>query len=243
MNALYTAASGMLADNQWLSATAGNLANASSAGYLAQTGAMVAFPNGTVSAAAASVRAIGQSPEGVAFTASYNMTPGGIDSTGQSTDLAIAGAGFFVVTNPAGGIAYTRDGRFHLDALGRLVNSAGAMALTTTGAPLILQNAPFSVDSQGAVRQGGQLVGQLALANLGPAGLTNAGQGLYTAPAAAVLPFAGSVVQGGVNLSNVDLVTQSTNMIQAQTSYQSLATLVNEESARLKTVDGLGIIA
>lgn len=117
MDALYTAAAGMIAQNQQLALVAGNLANANSPGYLAQTGTFIAFPQGTVTRQGVSPGVVGSSSDGVALTSGLNPAASGVNQTNQPTDLAILGPGFFQVKTPAG-ISYTRDGHFSLDARG-----------------------------------------------------------------------------------------------------------------------------
>ncbi|MCY0881899.1 MAG: flagellar hook-basal body protein, partial [Firmicutes bacterium] len=98
----------------------------------------------------------------------------------------------------------------------------------------------FSVTAQGQVDQNGAVVGQIALANL-PAGQINAlGNNLYTA--AKPTAFSGQVVQGAYTTGNVDVTQQAMDMMQAQTSYQALAQLVQSDTTRMKTADSLSTL-
>lgn len=239
MNALYIGASGLIAGNQKLSMVAGNMANAASAGYLAETGSFVAFPGGAVTRTGSAPVPIGSTSQGVALMGGYSLLDSGTQSTGNATDLAIQGPGFFVIQS-GNGIAYTRDGRFSVNAQGYLVTSGGGFVLGQNGKPIQVGTRSFVVNSGGIITQGGTVLGQLALTNLSAQGMKGIGQNLYQAPNR--LPFTGSVVQGALNLSNVSLIHEATQMMAAETSYQSMTSVVNEESNRMKTASGLGVV-
>ncbi len=241
MNALYTALGGMVAENQALISVGANLANANSPGYLRESGWMVGFPAGTVARTGPGPAAwVGTSVDSVAFTAAINQTPGGIEQTGVPTDLALLGQGFFVVRTPAGP-AYTRNGQFQVDSQGRLATHAGYLLLSAAGTPIGINPAlPFTVSAAGQVMQNGVPVAQLALRTIAAGALTNLGGGLYGAPA--TVPYAGTVTQGALDTSNVNLTQAAMQMMQAASGYQALTTLVNEESARLKNTAGLGVV-
>ncbi len=241
MNALYIGASGMIAQNQSLGVIAGNLANSQSPGYLAETGTFVAFPNGTVERTGANPGVIGQSSSGVAFTSGIALGGSGVESTNNSNDLAILGNGFFAVRT-SNGLAYTRDGQFSVDAQGNLVTSQGDFVLNQAGKPIQLQlGVAFSVSPSGVITQGNTTVGTLALTDLSPQGLTSLGGNLYTSPTR--LPFTGQVIQSSLNTSNVNLPNSLVQMVDAQSWYQSLTQMVNEESKRLSTAVTLGMLA
>lgn len=241
MNALYISASGMMAQNESLGLIAGNLANSQSAGYLAETGIFQAFPSGTLIRNGSNPGVVGKSSSGVAFSSGINMTGSGVKSTTNPNDLAILGHGFFVVRTPTG-LAYTRDGQFSVDATGNLVTSQGNMVLGTAGKPIHLAGGQaFTVSPTGIVTQGNRTVGTIALTDLSPQGLVSLGNDLYTSPTR--LPFTGQVVQSSLNTSNVNLSNSMVQMIDAQSWYQSLTQMVNEESKRLSTAATLGVLA
>jgi flagellar hook protein FlgE len=128
MSILNTATSGMLANSSWLSNISQNVANANSTGYKNQDTDFSAL-----------VDQAGQGSAGAGVTTtttSLNSLQGQIQSTSTTTDLAVQGAGFFVVSNAAGDTFLTRDGSFVPDASGNLVNSAGyyLMGANTLGA-------------------------------------------------------------------------------------------------------------
>lgn len=240
MNPLYIGASGMIAQNQSLQLLAANVANSQSPGYLAESGTFMSFPNGTVIDTGQKPGTLGFSSSGVAFASSINMAGSGVESTNNSNDLAILGNGFFVVRTP-NGLAYTRDGQFSVDANGNLVTATGAFVLSQGGQPIKLQlGIPFTVSPTGVITQGNTTVATLGLTDLSPQGLKPLGNDLYTSPTR--LPFTGQVIQSSLNTSNVNMSQSLVQLIDAQSWYQSLTQVVNEESKRLSTVATLGVV-
>lgn len=243
MDPLYISASGMIAQNQNLALIAGNVANSQSPGYLAQTGTFRAYPVGTVIRTGNNPGVLGQSSSGVAFSAGLKVAGGGIQSTSNPNDLAIMGSnGFFIVRTPQG-LAYTRNGQFSVDSQGHLVTNQGYFVLGQNGKPIQLKTGvPFSVSPKGVITQGTTVVGTLGLADLPLTGVMKSlGQGIYSSPTRT--PFTGQVVQSSLNTSNVNLEGSMAQMIDAQTWYQSLTQVVNEESTRLSTAATLGMLA
>lgn len=237
MDALYISAAGMIAQNQSLGLIAGNIANSQSAGYLAQQGTFTAFPTGSLEDTG-SGKVLGQTSNGVAFSSSIATGGGGVSSTTNPNDLAIVGQGYFVVRTPQG-LAYTRDGQFSVDGKGNLVTAEGDFVLNQAGKPIQLQSGQsFSVSPTGVITQGNATIGTLALTNLSATGLAALGNNLYTSPTRT--PFTGQVIQSSLNTSNVNVENSMVDMIDAQSWYQSLTQVVNEESKRLATAATLG---
>jgi flagellar hook protein FlgE len=128
MSVLNTSVSGMLGDSNWLSTIAQNVANANTTGY-----------KNTGTNFLSLVESAGDTPQlaGVATnTVSYNGLQGQLASTQTSTNLAVQGAGFFIVSDTSGNVYLSRNGSFVPDSQGNLVNSAGyfLMAVPTTPA-------------------------------------------------------------------------------------------------------------
>ncbi|MCY0908201.1 MAG: flagellar hook basal-body protein [Sulfobacillus thermotolerans] len=241
MNALYTAASGLLAQHQILQATAGNIANQNSLGYLAQKTQVVGFlPQTVLAVGTQSTQAIGQVISAQAVISQYDVAPGAIRSTGVFSDLAISGNGFFAVRTPSGGVAYTQDGRFHQTSQGQLATANGDLVLLSSGKPVHLAPGPFTVSITGVLSQNNVTLGTLGLVDLPAAGLTSLGGGLYQSKTPQA--FTGNVIQGAVNTSNGSLTGETVDLMQAEETYQSLTSLVNEESTRLKTAGALGVL-
>ncbi len=241
MNALYTGASGLLAQHQILESVAGNLANQNSAGYLSQeTRSVGMWPQTVMASHSRRMVPIGQVISEPVVLQGLDLTPGKMRTTGLYTDLAIAGNGFFTVKTPQG-VAYTQDGRFSINSQGELVTATGDPVLSAQGKPILLRKSSFTVNSSGQIMQKGRVVASLGLKDLVNQGIKALGNSLYTAPKN--LPFTGQVVQGAINLSNSNMTQQTMTMMQAEQTYQALTTLVNEESSRLKTAGALSIIA
>lgn len=240
MNSLYIGASGLYATNESLTLTASNLANAASPGFLAQRSVMASFPNGTVARTAPGPVVIGGAAEGVAMMDTVNTGQSPVVPSGQMTDLALSGNGFFQVQTPSG-IAYTRDGRFTRNAQGQLVTAGGDRVLGRNGQPLVVGTGPFTVDTKGNVSRGTTPIGQLALASLPAQGLKSVGQNLYQS--ATPKAYAGQVQQGAYNASGVNLAQQAVDLMQAEGRYQALAQSVNVSSGQLKSATSLGLLA
>jgi len=160
-------------------------------------------------------------------------TQGNLQQTGNPLDVAINGQGFFQVQLPDGTSAYTRDGAFHLDAQGQIVNSNGFPLAPTLTVPANALAVTIAQDGVVTVTQAGNpqpvQIGQIQLANfINPAGLQPIGQNLYLETAASGTPTTGTpgsnglglLNQGYVEASNVNVVEELVNMIQAQRAFE-----------------------
>lgn len=160
-------------------------------------------------------------------------TQGTPTKTDNSKDVAINGEGFFQVLMPDGTISYTRDGSFQTDANGQLVTASGfpvQPAITLPGGTLSMtigRDGTVSVTQAGST--GNVQVGQLQLATfLNPTGLQSSGENLYVETDSSGGPNqtapgqngAGLLNQGYVEASNVNVVEELVNMIQAQRAYE-----------------------
>jgi flagellar basal-body rod protein FlgG len=164
---------------------------------------------------------------------SRSFSQGNLQQTSNNLDIAIQGNGFFQVTMPDGTTGYTRDGAFQLDNQGRVVNSSG---LLVQGGVTVPANATsVSVASNGTVtasvpgNAAPQNIGTITTASfINPAGLEPKGQNIYQETAASGQPNAGtpgadglgSLMQGFVETSNVNVVQELVTMIQTQRAYE-----------------------
>jgi flagellar basal-body rod protein FlgG len=161
------------------------------------------------------------------------FTQGNLQQTSNSLDVAINGHGFFQVQMPDGTTAYSRDGSFHLDGQGQLVTSSGYPLQPAITIPANAQNITIGRDGVVTVSQPGQAastqVGTLQLANfLNPAGLQSQGENLFAETASSGAPTTnapganglGTVQQGYIETSNVNVVEELVNMIQTQRAYE-----------------------
>lgn len=158
---------------------------------------------------------------------------GNLQQTGNPLDVAINGGGFLQVMLPDGTTGYTRDGSFHVDANGQVVNANGFPMQPAITIPPNATNIAIAADGTVTVRQTGQVdpvqVGQIQLATfINPVGLESIGQNLYLETAASGTPStnapgtngAGVLNQAYVETSNVNVVEELVNMIQAQRAYE-----------------------
>ena len=181
------------------------------------------------------------------------FTKGNLQQTNNNNDLAINGSGFFQITMPDGSFAYTRDGSFQVSSTGQLVNSSGfalspaitvpanAQSLTVASDGVVSVTLPNSV----AVSQ----IGAIQLATfINPAGLQAKGGNLYVETAASGTPTtvtpgstgSGTISQGFVETSNVNVVEEMVNMISASRSYQNEVEVMNTTKSLLQKTLTLG---
>jgi flagellar basal-body rod protein FlgG len=162
-----------------------------------------------------------------------NFAQGNLQATGNHLDVAIKGAGFFQVQLPDGSTAYTRDGSFQLDANGQIVTAAGHALQPGITVPPNAQSITIAADGTVSVtlpaQAAPQQVGQLQVASfVNPAGLEPRGQNLFAETAASGTPTAGtpgtdgigSLMQGYVEGSNVNVVEELVAMIATQRAYE-----------------------
>ncbi len=158
---------------------------------------------------------------------------GNLQQTSNQFDLAINGQGFFQVQMPDGTTAYTRDGSFHVDATGALVTNSGFAVTPAVTIPAAAQSVTIGQDGTVSVTLQGKptpsTVGTIQLANfINPPGLEARGQNLFVETAASGTPSAntpgtnglGTLQQGFIETSNVNVVSELVNMIQTQRAYE-----------------------
>jgi flagellar basal-body rod protein FlgG len=161
------------------------------------------------------------------------FTQGNLQQTSNDKDVAIQGAGFFQVLLPDGTTAYTRDGSFQVDSQGQLVTSSGFTVQPTITIPTGAESITIARDGTVSVTTAGTVaatqVGTLQLATfINTAGLQAKGENLYVETAASGNPNisapgangTGTLSQGYVETSNVNVVEELVNMIQTQRAYE-----------------------
>lgn len=258
--ALYTAASGMLAQQLNLDNIANNLANASTVGFRASR---LQFQDliyqemvvpGSAATQQTTVSAGLQIGLGTLVTASEVLqTQGDLDNTGNSLDMAIQGAGFFQVKLTNGETAYTRAGSFQLDQQGNVVTASGDPLEPSVTIPAGALS--ISVGSDGTVtvmmpgQTNAQQVGSIQLATFpNPGGLLANGDTLFTPTTASGDPIVGTpggseglgtLQQGMLEDSNVNVVDQFIQMIVTQRAYESNSKVVQAADQMLQDVNNL----
>lgn len=211
----YAACAGLAAQTQALELVANNLANLSTAGYRGQ--------QATFRSLVAGGGAVGSNPLnaavndfGVLSGSRVDLASGSLVATGNPLDVAVAGSGFLVVRT-ADGVAYTRNGGFHLTPTGRLVTAQGDAVLGLQG-PIDLPGGAVAISADGTISVDGAVVAQLRVAEFSPAtSLRALGNALYAAPAGSELPAASSTIrQGMLENSNVSPVEGVVQLISIQ---------------------------
>ena len=254
MRALYTAATGMAAQQYNLDTISNNLANVNTSGFrqnqarfqdlLYQTLKAPGSPIG------ASIVPVGQDVGlGVKIGSSEKIfTQGSVVQTANPLDIAIEGDGFFHVTLPDGTTAYTRDGGFKEDATGAVVTADGYFLSPQITIPANAIN--VSVGSDGtvtALTPGSATtttLGQITLVRFtNPAGLQPMGKNLFTQTGASGTPIisqpglngAGTLLGGYIENSNVSVVNEMVNMIVAQRAFEANSKAITTSEQMLST--------
>jgi len=161
------------------------------------------------------------------------FSQGNLIQTENSLDVAINGRGFLQILRPDGTIAYTRDGAFQLDNQGQVVTAGGLLLQPSMTVPASAQSITIGSDGAMSIQLAGQAapqqVGNLQLADfVNPAGLQAIGDNLFQETAASGAPQAatpgqngmGTLIQGSVESSNVNVVEEMVNMIETQRAYE-----------------------
>ncbi|HUC67252.1 MAG TPA: flagellar basal-body rod protein FlgG [Stellaceae bacterium] len=258
MRAMDIAATGMMAQQTNVEVIANNIANQNTTGFkeqrpefqdlLYQTerrGGANSSDNNTIVPVGVQIGI------GVQTAAVYRInTQGNLAQTGNPLDLAIQGNGYFQVLQPDGTIAYTRDGSFQLSPTGEIVTADGYVVEPGITIPQnttsISVNSSGQVQAQVAGQTNPQTVGQLQLANFAnPDGLNAIGNNLYLQTQASGQPVTGdpgttafgTVNQGMLETSNVDIVSEITNLITAQRAYEMNSKVIQSSDQMMQTLN------
>ncbi len=161
------------------------------------------------------------------------FTQGNLQQSSNPLDVAINGSGFFQVQMPDGTLAFTRDGAFQVDSQGQLVTASGFAVQPAVTIPANTQSITIGRDGVVSAARAGVTtptsVGTLQLATfINPAGLQSVGENMYVETAASGTPSSsapgtngvGTLQQGYVETSNVNVVEELVNMIQIQRAYE-----------------------
>ncbi len=160
-------------------------------------------------------------------------TQGNVQQTENSLDVAINGRGFLQILMPNGDTNYTRDGSFKLDSNGQIVTSGGLTLNPAITVPADALSITIGTDGTVSALQPGAAtptqLGQIQLANfINPTGLEAVGENLYRESAASGAPIIGTpgqgeygtLNQGALETSNVNVVEELVNMIETQRAYE-----------------------
>ena len=260
MRALHIAASGMAAQQLNVETISNNIANMNTIGFKEQRAQFedLLYENveqmGAQSSDTGTVVPTGiQLGSGVATGSIYRITTqGALSQTGNPFDLAISGRGYFQVQLPTGDIAYTRAGNFAVNQNGQLVTVDGYSVLPAVSIPQTATAVTVSSSGQVQATIPGnptpQTVGQLTIATFfNEAGLDAIGKNLFLQSGSSGAPNLaapgsagyGSIQQGYTESSNVDSVTEITNLIVAQRAYEMNSKVVTTSDQMLQSVEQL----
>jgi flagellar basal-body rod protein FlgG len=239
IRALWTSASGMQAQQMNLDVIANNLANVNTSGFKKSSLQFQEMMYDTDKSPGASTSDSSTSPTGVQVgygskpvATERNFTQGNLQQTGNTYDVAIQGQGFYKVTLPDGTNAYTRDGSFLVNSDGNLVTNQGYLV---TGVGQIDPKATnVAIGSDGTisatVNNTAVKISPITISNFpNPEGLSSLGSNLYQETAASGNAIdgqtpgqngMGTLSQGYIETSNVQVVEEMVNMINAQRAYE-----------------------
>ena len=238
--ALWAAKTGLDAQQTRMAVTSNNLANVSTTGFKKGRAVFEDLLYQNVKQVGASTSQDTQSPTGLSLGTGVRVvatektfTQGNLSQTGNSLDMAINGRGFFQILMPDGTLGYTRDGSFKVTAQGELVTSNGYKVQPGITIPDGAQSVSVGKDGTVTVQVAGQAaptqVGSLQLADfINPAGLQPRGENTFVESAASGtaqtgtpgVSGLGSIEQGSLESSNVNVVEELVNMIETQRAYE-----------------------
>ncbi|HBY61326.1 MAG TPA: flagellar basal-body rod protein FlgG [Solibacterales bacterium] len=260
IRALYSAGSGMSAQQLSVDNIAHNLANANTVGFKMRRTQFqdLLYQNMIQPGAAAGSQTTVPSglQLGLGTRPSSNeivFAQGNFLSTGNPFDLVIQGRGFFQIRRPTGELAYTRAGQFHVDRDGNMVTSDGDAIEPQITIPPEAQSVTIAADGTVSYLLAGQtaaqVAGQIQLANfVNPAGMNSIGHNLFTPTDASGDPTVGnpggqeglgSLQQGYVEQSNVSVVEEFINLIVSQRAYEANTKIVKAADEMYQQINNL----
>jgi len=260
MRALDTAATGMAAMDLQVQVIAGNIANMSTTGFKSQRAEFQDLIYEHVQRIGAQASDQGNIlPVGIELGSGVKtvgtprlMTQGTLAQTGNTLDVAIQGTGWFKILMPDGTYSYTRDGSFQMDSQGRVVTAQGNIVQPTITIPPNSSGLTINQQGQVSVTPAGSstssILGQFTITTFAnDAGLQANGNNLFTATPASGTPQdgvagtngSGTLLQGSLEQSNVEAVTEISNLIQAQRAYEMNSKVITAADEMLQTTSQL----
>jgi flagellar basal-body rod protein FlgG len=248
---MWVAKTGLDAQQTRMNVISNNLANVNTTGFKRDRAVFEDMLYQNVKQAGGQTDANSQAPTGLMLGTGVRIvateklhTQGNMVTTQNPLDLAITGDGYFQIARGDGTLAYTRDGGFKLSATGQMVTSSGALLQPAITIPNTASSVTIGRDgtvSIGLAAGGSQVLGQLQIARfVNPSGLQSMGQNLMKETPASGAPQvlapgvggAGSLMQGSLEASNVNVVEEMVNMIETQRAYE-----INSKA--ISAVDGM----
>ncbi|MFW5984699.1 MAG: flagellar basal-body rod protein FlgG [Halanaerobiaceae bacterium] len=259
ISALWTASTGMKGQQENIDVISNNLANVNSSGFkksrvdfedlMYQTMKQPGSPDTQGSQIPVGI----EKGHGTKVSSTQKIfTTGDLENTENPLDIVIEGDGFIQVARPDGSIAYTRDGALKQDSQGRVVTSEGYPVIPNITIPDDATDITITSDGTVNVKLAGrddsQQIGQLELARFSnPGGLNSEGRNLYeetvaSGPAMEGTPGSegfGTISQGFLEKSNVEVVEEMANMIGAQRAYEVNSKSIQAADEMLQTANQL----
>jgi flagellar basal-body rod protein FlgG len=239
-SSLWIAKTGLDAQQTRMAVTSNNLANVNTTGFKRSRAAFedLIYQNdrqpGAQSSQATQVPAGTMIGTGVRVVGTEKLfSQGELVQTNNPLDIAVQGRGFLQVTMPDGTVAYTRDGSFHLNSDGQIVTNSGYPIEPALTVPANAQSITIGTDGTVSVALPGQAapaqIGTVQTADfINPAGLEPRGENLFVETASSGAPQTGTpglnglgtITQGSLESSNVNVVEELVNMIETQRAYE-----------------------
>ncbi|MBR9786781.1 flagellar basal-body rod protein FlgG [Vibrio sp. J1-1] len=255
-SALWVSKTGMAAQDTKMTAISNNLANVNTVGFKRDRVVFEDLFYSIQRQPGAAVDQVNELPSGVQLGSGVRVvgtqkvfTQGNTQNTSQELDLAVMGQGFFQIENSDGQIMYTRNGQFHVNSEGLMVNTQGLPLEPQIQIPEDAISLSVGVDGTVTATTAAdvrpQNLGQITLANfVNPAGLEAIGGNLFreteaSGPADELIAGedgAGSIKQGALEGSNVQVVEEMVDMITTQRAYEMNAKVVSAADDMLKFV-------
>jgi flagellar basal-body rod protein FlgG len=256
---LFIAATGMEAQRLNIDVISNNLANVNTTGFKKSRADFQELLYQGIKSAGASSAEGAELPTGIQVGLGVKpaavqkmFQQGDFVSTGNNLDLVIEGQGFFQITKPDGEIAYTRAGALKLDSQGRIVNSDGYTLEPSITIPANTLQITITQDGTVSTLQAGSSaptqVGQIQLAQfINPGGLNAIGKNMFLPTAASGEATAGNpgedglgtINQGFLELSNVNIVEEMVNMIVSQRAYELNSKVVQSSDEMLAVANNI----
>jgi flagellar basal-body rod protein FlgG len=253
---MWVAKTGLDAQQTRMNVISNNLANVNTTGFKRDRAVFEDMLYQNVRQAGGQTDANSQAPTGLMLGTGVRVVAtekihaqGNMVTTQNPLDLAITGGGFFQIAQADGTLAYTRDGGFKLSNTGQLVTSSGALlqpAITVpqnASALTVGRDGTVSVELNGG---GNQVLGQIQIARfVNPSGLQSLGQNLLRQTPASGAPQvlvpgqggAGSILQGAMEASNVNVVEEMVSMIETQRAYEINSKAISAVDGMLKYIN------
>ncbi|PIQ37296.1 MAG: flagellar basal-body rod protein FlgG [Lysobacterales bacterium CG17_big_fil_post_rev_8_21_14_2_50_64_11] len=252
--ALWIAKTGLDAQQTRMAVISNNLANVNTTGFKRSRAAFEDLLYQDLRQAGGQTSEQTEAPSGLAVGTGVRVvgtqklfTQGNISQTNNPLDVAIQGRGFFEVLLPDGTQAYTRDGTLQIDSDGQVVTSSGYRIQPEITLPNNAQSVTIGSDGTVGVQIAGQAapqqVGTLQIVDfINPSGLTPRGENLFLETAASGTPQPGTpglnglgtVLQGALETSNVNVVEELVSMIETQRAYEMNSKAISASDSMLQ---------